>query len=117
MRLLIQSIYEKVNIYQRKMNRLLLALTICFLTVAGCGLGVSEHKDAVLDGLSNLNRGRPEEALEDFEIRLVSPVVPRTLEDGRVQRQRTFDLEAYGAGQYTIPRALSGISRGLRPGH
>ena len=48
------------------MNRLLLALTICFFTVAGCGLGVSEHKDAVLDGLSNLNRGRPEEALEDF---------------------------------------------------
>jgi tetratricopeptide (TPR) repeat protein len=50
----------------RKMNRLLLALTICFFTVAGCGLGVSEHKDAVLDGLSNLNRGKPEEALEDF---------------------------------------------------
>ena len=48
------------------MNRRLLALTICLFLVAGCGLGVPEHKRAVLDGLSHLNRGKPEEALEDF---------------------------------------------------
>ena len=48
------------------MSRLFLALTISFFLITGCGLGVSEHKDAVLDGLSSLNRGKPEEALEDF---------------------------------------------------
>jgi len=34
--------------------------------VTGCGLGTSEFKDAVLDGASNLNRGRTEKALKDF---------------------------------------------------
>ena len=34
--------------------------------VAGCGLGGSKYDDAVLDGVSNLNTGKPEKALEDF---------------------------------------------------
>ena len=34
--------------------------------VAGCGLGVSDYEDAVLDGVSSLNLNRPEEALESF---------------------------------------------------
>jgi len=34
--------------------------------VTGCGLGVSKYDDAVLDGVSNLNTGKPEKALEDF---------------------------------------------------
>lgn len=34
--------------------------------VVGCGLGVSKYDDAVLDGVSNLNTGKPEEALDDF---------------------------------------------------
>ena len=33
---------------------------------AGCGLGGSKYDDAVLDGVSHLNRGKPEKALEDF---------------------------------------------------
>ena len=32
----------------------------------GCGLGVSSYDDAIMDGASNLNRGKPEKALEDF---------------------------------------------------
>ena len=34
--------------------------------VAGCGLGVSKYDDAIMDGASNLNTGKPEKALEDF---------------------------------------------------
>lgn len=48
------------------MKRLLIALTLSFFMVTGCGLGTSEFKDAVLDGASNLNRGRTEKALKDF---------------------------------------------------
>jgi tetratricopeptide (TPR) repeat protein len=70
------------------MNRLLLALTITFFMVAGCGLGVSEHKDAVLDGLSHLNRGRPEEALESFN-RAIS--IDPTHTDGYLGRANTLN--------------------------
>ncbi len=48
------------------MKRLITVLTITFLVAAGCGLGVSSYDDAIMDGASNLNRGRPEKALEDF---------------------------------------------------
>ena len=34
--------------------------------IAGCGLGASKYDDAVLDGVSNLNTGKTEMALEDF---------------------------------------------------
>ena len=48
------------------MNRLLIVSVLTFFMVAGCGLGVSKYDDAVLDGVSNLNTGKPEKALEDF---------------------------------------------------
>lgn len=70
------------------MNRLLLALTISFFMVAGCGLGVSEHKDAVLDGLSSLNLNRPEEALESFN-RAIS--IDPTHPDGYLGRANTLN--------------------------
>jgi tetratricopeptide (TPR) repeat protein len=34
--------------------------------VAGCGLGVSKYDDAIMDGASHLNAGKPEKALEDY---------------------------------------------------
>ena len=34
--------------------------------VAGCGVGVSDYDDAVLEGVSNLNLNKPEKALKDF---------------------------------------------------
>ena len=48
------------------MKRRLTVLVIIFFTVAGCGLGVSKYDDAIMDGASNLNTGKPEKALEDF---------------------------------------------------
>ena len=48
------------------MSRLLIVIILTFFVVAGCGLGVSKYDDAVLDGVSNLNTGKPEKALEDF---------------------------------------------------
>jgi tetratricopeptide (TPR) repeat protein len=48
------------------MKRLLTVLIIAFFLAAGCGLGGSKYDDAVLDGVSNLNRGKPEKAFEDF---------------------------------------------------
>ena len=48
------------------MKRLLIALTISLFLVSGCGLGVPKYEDAVLDGVSSLNRGKPERALKDF---------------------------------------------------
>ena len=48
------------------MNRLLISLLLTFFVVTGCGLGVSKYDDAIMDGASNLNTGKPEKALEDF---------------------------------------------------
>ena len=48
------------------MHRLIIALTLTFFLVAGCGLGASKYDDAIMDGASNLNTGKPEKALEDF---------------------------------------------------
>jgi tetratricopeptide (TPR) repeat protein len=48
------------------MKRLLTVLIISFFLVAGCGLGVSKYDDAIMDGASHLNTGKPEKALEDF---------------------------------------------------
>ena len=48
------------------MKRLLTVLIITFFLVAGCGLGASKYDDAIMDGASNLNKGKPEKALEDF---------------------------------------------------
>jgi len=48
------------------MKRLFLPLIISLLAMTGCGLGVSDYDDAVLDGVSHLNTNKPEKALEDF---------------------------------------------------
>ena len=48
------------------MKRLITVLIVTFFLAAGCGLGVSSYDDAIMDGASNLNSGRPEKALEDF---------------------------------------------------
>jgi tetratricopeptide (TPR) repeat protein len=48
------------------MKRLLLVLTFLTFLLAGCGVGVSDYDDAVLEGVSNLNLNKPEKALEDF---------------------------------------------------
>jgi tetratricopeptide (TPR) repeat protein len=37
-----------------------------FFLAAGCGLGVSSYDDAIMDGATNLNEGKPEKALEDY---------------------------------------------------
>ena len=48
------------------MKRLLTVLIISIFMVAGCGLGASKYDDAIMDGASNLNTGKTEEALADF---------------------------------------------------
>jgi tetratricopeptide (TPR) repeat protein len=48
------------------MKRLLTVLITAFFMVTGCGLGVSKYDDAIMDGASNLNTGKPEKALEDY---------------------------------------------------
>ena len=48
------------------MKQLFLVLAITVFVVTGCGIGVSDYDDAVLDGVSSLNMNNPEEALEDF---------------------------------------------------
>jgi tetratricopeptide (TPR) repeat protein len=48
------------------MNRLLFALILTFFVLTACGLGTPKYDDAVLDGVSHLNTGKPDEALEDF---------------------------------------------------
>ncbi len=70
------------------MNRLLIALTLSFFVVAGCGLGTSDYTDAVLDGASNLNRGRTEKALKDFN-RAIE--IDPTHQDGYLGRADTLN--------------------------
>ena len=63
-------------------------MTVFFLIAAGCGLGTPEFKDAVLDGASNLNRGRTEKALEDFNRAIrIDP----THQDGYLGRADTLN--------------------------
>lgn len=47
-------------------KNLVVFLLLSMLTVSGCGLGTSAYDDAIMDGASNLGRGKPEKALEDF---------------------------------------------------
>ena len=70
------------------MKRLFIALVIFLLLVAGCGLGVPKYEDAVLDGVSSLNRGRFEEALKHFNRAIdMDPTRP----DGFLGRANTFN--------------------------
>ena len=58
--------YITENHFSEKMKRLITVLIIAFFLATGCGLGGSKYDDAVLDGVSNLNTGKPEKALEAF---------------------------------------------------
>ena len=70
------------------MNRLLIALTLSFFVFAGCGLGVPDYQDAVLDGLSSLNLNKPEKALESFNRAIsIDPAHP----DGYLGRANTLN--------------------------
>jgi len=70
------------------MKRLLSTLIIAFFLVAGCGIGVSDYEDAVLDGVSSLNRNKPEKALEDFNRAIqLEPQLP----DGYLGRANTLN--------------------------
>jgi len=48
------------------MKRLFFAIMVIVVALFGCGLGVSKYDDAIMDGASNLNTGKTEEALADF---------------------------------------------------
>jgi len=86
------------------MNRQLIALTLTFFVVAGCGVGVSEYDDAVLDGVSNLNTGKPEKALEDFNHAI--KVDPQRA-DGYLGRANTLNtLGRYGESLEDYNKAL-----------
>jgi tetratricopeptide (TPR) repeat protein len=70
------------------MNRLFLSLIISIFMFAGCGLGVSDYQDAVLDGVSSLNLNRPEKALESFN-RAID--IDPTRADGYLGRANTLN--------------------------
>ena len=56
---------------------------------AGCGLGNSKYDDAIMDGASNLNTGKPEKALEDFNRAIkVDPKIAA----GYLGRANTFNM-------------------------
>jgi len=70
------------------MQRLIIVLTASLLLVAGCGLGVPDYQDAVLDGLSSLNLNKPEKALESFNRAIsIDPAHP----DGYLGRANTLN--------------------------
>lgn len=48
------------------MKQLIFVIIIIHVALIGCGWGVSKYDDAIMDGASNLNTGKTEEALADF---------------------------------------------------
>jgi len=70
------------------MKRLLLVLILSIFMFVGCGVGVSDYDDAVLEGVSNLNLNKPEKALEDFN-RAIE--IDPTRADGYVGRANTLN--------------------------
>jgi tetratricopeptide (TPR) repeat protein len=71
------------------MKRLSTILIITFFLVAGCGLGASKYDDAIMDGASNLNKGKPEKALEDFNRAIeIDPKIAA----GYLGRANTFNI-------------------------
>lgn len=86
------------------MKRLFLTLLLSFVMFAGCGLGTPPFKDAVLDGASNLNRGRTEQALADFN-RAID--IDPTHQDGYLGRADTLNVMGrYEASLQDYNRAL-----------
>ncbi len=105
------------------MKRLLTVLIIAFFMVAGCGLGGSKYDDAVLDGVSNLNSGKPEKALEDFN-RAIK--IDPQLAGGYLGRANTLNimgryeesLEDYGTVLEIDPKLANAyINRGSAYSH
>ncbi len=47
--------------------KVLIVILALFMGLNGCGIGVSDYDEAMMDGLANLNFNKPEEALQDFE--------------------------------------------------
>ena len=79
------------------MKRLLLVLTFLIFMPTGCGVGVSDYDDAVLEGVSNLNLNKPEKAFEDFS-RAIE--IDPTRVDGYAGRANT--LNALGRYQEAL---------------
>ena len=70
------------------MKQLCLVLTFAVFVLVGCGVGVSDYDDAVLEGVSNLNLNKPEKALQDFS-RAID--IDPTRADGFVGRANTLN--------------------------
>lgn len=49
-----------------KLHRLFI-IAILAVSVAGCGVTVSDYDNAIMDGIASLNRSKPDQALESFE--------------------------------------------------
>ena len=80
------------------MKRILFALTILCFIVTGCGVTLSDYEDAVLEGVSNLNLGKPEKAFEDFNRAVdIDPTRP----DAYVGRANT--LSTMGRYEEALP--------------
>ena len=72
--------------------------------LAGCGVGVSDYDDAVLDGVSHLNTGKPEKALEDFNRAI--KIDPKRV-DGYLGRANALNtLGRYGESLEDYNKAL-----------
>lgn len=91
--------------------------------VAGCGIGVSKYDDAVLDGVSNLNTGKPEKALQDFN-RAIK--IDPNRADGYLGRANTLNtmgrymesLEDYGKALEIDPKLANAyVNRGSAYSH
>ncbi len=105
------------------MKRLFTVLIIAFCLVAGCGLGPSSYDDAIMDGASNLNTGKPEKALEDFNRAIkIKPDVAA----GYLGRANTLNvmgryeeaIEDYNTAlEITPDRANAYINRGSAHSH
>jgi len=80
-------------------------MTIALFWASGCGLGVSEYDDAILDGVSHLNTGKPEEALADFN-RAVK--INPELADGYLGRANTLNtMGKYNKSLEDYDRAIA----------
>lgn len=86
------------------MTRLLFISSLALLLVTGCGLGVSDYQDAILDGISLLNRDKPESALEAFN-RAID--IDPTKADGFLGRANTLNtLNRYEEALPDYDRAI-----------